>query len=204
MSIPEVTFLQLAVMKIIGSRTASGAKIRRELDALETRSRSRASFYQLMSRIEQANLARGWYVDSVIDGFTCKERHYELTGHGKRSIGAARDMAAASPAALEKTEASLLLYLETCAVDLSGRVHMDRMNAEDMAIIDRWLASGFVTFGRIRMAHHNKQGTHWVRLSEEAAVTAAFERRARARRGWTNRRYETTTEEVQAPAGELS
>lgn len=89
-----------------------------------------------------------------------------------------------------REERSLLLYFETCAVDLSGRVDARRMNVNDFAIAKRWNEEGFISFGRIASADHNRQGGHWVELSEEAWTKAHLERRVRHDR--CERRYRRT------------
>lgn len=95
---------------------------------------------------------------------------------------------------MTKDERSLLLYLETCAVDLAGRVHSEKMNDEDRAILTRWTKDGFVTHGRIIAADINRNGSLWVQLSEAAWEAAHKERRARAARMWEKRKYTTTAE----------
>jgi hypothetical protein len=95
---------------------------------------------------------------------------------------------------MNKTERSLLLYVETCAVDYGGRMNAERINTEDREILDRWKKAGFVNYGRIIEADINRNGSLWVQLSEEAWTVAHSERRARAERMWTKRRYTTTAE----------
>ena len=90
---------------------------------------------------------------------------------------------------MTRYEANLLLYLETCAVDLGGRVASRRMNAVDFEIAERWNGEGFVEFGRIVYDHHNADGDHWVHLSERAWEASRLERRCRADRMWAKRRY---------------
>jgi hypothetical protein len=97
-------------------------------------------------------------------------------------------------------ECSLLLYLETCAVDYGGGVDANHVNSADMEILERWNVEGFVQSGRIafhdveRMYKRSKgrrRATLWAELSEEAWAVAHEERRARAtrmsvvdKRGW--------------------
>jgi hypothetical protein len=98
------------------------------------------------------------------------------------------------------TESSLLLYLETCAVDHAGAVVAMRMNAEELALARRWAAEGFIEFGRIRSdsikpgGPHNPAPTMWVHLSDEAMEEAHAFRAARARRLWINRHYARTVD----------
>ncbi len=88
-----------------------------------------------------------------------------------------------------KDERSLLLFLETCAVDGSGAVKTVHMNAEDMAIARRWNEEGYLTFKRIHSSKLQiiKGATHWVELSSDAWNDAAALRKARAirtKRDW--------------------
>lgn len=99
---------------------------------------------------------------------------------------------------MTKDEKSLLLYLETCAVDCSGKVQAVRMNSDDQKIVERWNAEGFVSYGRIASEDLNEYGSHWCHLSDEAWALAAAERRARAERLWKQRRWRTTEEKRNA------
>ena len=78
---------------------------------------------------------------------------------------------------MSKEERSLLLFLETRAVDYGGRVNIQHMNEEDMKIVEKWNKEDFLEFGRIVMRNHNSDGTHWVKLSEDAWRLAHKERR---------------------------
>ena len=89
-------------------------------------------------------------------------------------------------------ERSLLLYLETRAVDYGGRVDTRYMNADDMVIAKKWDEEGFIKFGRIVFRHHNRDGTHWVILSTEAWRLAHEERIARFNRLWEKKDWLST------------
>jgi len=91
-------------------------------------------------------------------------------------------------------EKSLLLFLETRAVDYDGRVKTAHMNKEDFEIAERWNKDGFVQFGRIRASDINNDGSHWVRLSDQAWISAHSLRQERGKRRWDKRRYQTTAE----------
>lgn len=85
-----------------------------------------------------------------------------------------------------REEKSLLLFLETQAVDYGGKIEGVRMNADDFAIAKRWNEAGFVQFGRIAF-HDIKRlagvaRDHWCVLSDEAWKLAHEERRARCER----------------------
>jgi len=95
---------------------------------------------------------------------------------------------------MSKNEKNLLLFFETRAVDYGGRVSLVYMNRDDMKIAEKWNESGFVFFGRIVIRHHNKDGTNWCRLSEEAWKLAHQERKARHKRMWEKRDWISTSE----------
>ena len=88
---------------------------------------------------------------------------------------------------MTREEKSLLLYLETQAVDYGGKIQSVRMNADDHTIATRWKDVGFIQFGRIAFkdidnSTGNYPRTHWVVLSEEAWRLAHEERRVRCQR----------------------
>jgi hypothetical protein len=95
---------------------------------------------------------------------------------------------------MTKTELSLLLYLETRAVDYGGRVAQEKMNDEDRNIITKWVKEGFIEFGRIALKYVNIEGSAWVRLSEKAWNLAHIERINRATRMWEKRTWRKTSE----------
>jgi hypothetical protein len=92
------------------------------------------------------------------------------------------------------TRVSLLLYLETRAVDHRGRVSLRHMNEEDLEIAREWDERGFLSFGRIRHADITEDGTHAVHLSEAAWALAHHYRKAKAERVYAKRDYRTTAE----------
>jgi len=98
--------------------------------------------------------------------------------------------------AMTKDERSLLLFLESCAVDQGGSVKSVHMNGADFEIAKRWNQEGFVKFGRIRSADLSRGGSHWCALSDEAWILAHAERKARAVRMWDKRQWKTTEESV--------
>lgn len=95
---------------------------------------------------------------------------------------------------MTRDQISLLLYLETCAVDHAGRVNMARMNADDFRQAEEWAKAWFIQFGRIASKHINRDGARWVTLSDEAWKQAHEHRKARAARMWEKREYATTDE----------
>lgn len=85
---------------------------------------------------------------------------------------------------MSKKERSLLLYLESRAVDNGGVVCMLRMNAEEITIAEEWKASGFLREWR-RIPYHaiTQQGeSQLVELDPHAFELAHEERLERAKR----------------------
>jgi hypothetical protein len=98
---------------------------------------------------------------------------------------------------MSKCEKSLLLYLETRAVDHGGLVCTQHMNSEDMATAKRWSESGFVRFGRLAadcLPGRHGGSTHWCELSDDAWTLAHSERRERYTRINSKRKWLTTDE----------
>lgn len=79
---------------------------------------------------------------------------------------------------------SLLLYLETCAVDNAGRVDGRRMNSDDHGIAATMQSEGLLRFGRllsrcIEELSKSYRCTHWVELTDVGWSEAARLRRER-------------------------
>ena len=98
---------------------------------------------------------------------------------------------------MSRDEKSLLLFLETRAVDYGGRVNLAHMNKEDIDISKKWNKEGFIGFGRIVHRHHNSDGTNWCQLSDEAWKLAHEERNNRANRLWENRSWLSTVDNME-------
>jgi len=102
---------------------------------------------------------------------------------------------------MTKDERSLILFLETQAVDHGGIVDVAHMNGDDFEIAERWTGTGFAKVGRIAfefIPKHPSMGrrapTHWVHLSDEAFAMAHEERKARAGRVWGKRLWKKAEE----------
>jgi len=96
---------------------------------------------------------------------------------------------------MSRLEKSLLLYLETRAVDYGGVVDTRHMNNEDMEIAKQWNRDEFVRFGRICFNDIVKDVcSHWCHLTEEAWELSYQLRRNRADRMWKKRDYQKTEE----------
>jgi hypothetical protein len=95
---------------------------------------------------------------------------------------------------MKAPERSLLLYLECCATDYTGRIDPRHLNAADFRVLGRWDKDGFLQYGRIEFEKIRAGRTHWVRLSDAAHEAAYQLRRDRAERTWEAREWRTTTE----------
>lgn len=78
---------------------------------------------------------------------------------------------------MTKDERSLLLFLETQAVDHAGKVDGRHMNKDDFETAAKWDAEGFVNFGRVAFENVNEYGAHWCFF---AITTATAAQRAEA------------------------
>jgi hypothetical protein len=96
---------------------------------------------------------------------------------------------------LTKDEASLLLYLETCAVDYGGKVDLRHMNPLDLMALANWTNAGFVDSGRIRFKDIHFHRSYWVVLSDEAWEMAHKLRRERCERLYSRRAWRKAGEE---------
>jgi len=85
---------------------------------------------------------------------------------------------------LSEFETDFLLYLEDRLVEHRGKVRSDQIRPEEVALAQRWNASGFLQFTPIRPEEvdysQSNPATHRVSFSEEAWALAAQVRRARA------------------------
>lgn len=98
---------------------------------------------------------------------------------------------------MNKDERSLLLYLESRAVDHGGLVATPHMNEDDFKLAESWTRKGFIRFGRLTAAsirELSSGSSYWVMLSEEAWRLAHEERRDRNRRLYARRQWQTTEE----------
>ena len=88
--LPSITHLQFLVLGLLLREAGPGRRIRRELAAHRIR-RTAPAFYQMMARLEEAGLVRGWYDQKIVDGQIIKERHYKLTASGAAAWSDTRD-----------------------------------------------------------------------------------------------------------------
>lgn len=92
---------------------------------------------------------------------------------------------------LTRDEISLLLYLDTCAVDHGGMLDQRKMNAADRDTLARWAAEKYVETGR---RCFDDGGGNWVHLPPETMADAHLARAARAEAAWQTRAWRTTAE----------
>lgn len=95
---------------------------------------------------------------------------------------------------MTKEERSLLLFLETCAVDNIGRVKTKHMNVNDFIIAEKWNKEKFLYFGRIYSKDITDAGSHWCILTDEAWQLASEERKGRAKRTLDKRTWRFANE----------
>jgi len=84
MSLPSITHLQFAVLGQLLREEKPGRQLRRGLARLGER-RSAPAFYQMMARLEEAELVVGRYDQRLLDGQLIKERHYRITSAGREA-----------------------------------------------------------------------------------------------------------------------
>lgn len=87
--LPEITHLQFLVLEGLADTEQPGRELRALLAAHGVRS-SAPAFYQMMSRLEEAGLADGWYEQKVVEGQLLKERRYRVTKAGARALADTR------------------------------------------------------------------------------------------------------------------
>src|SRR5512143_2846730 len=88
--LPSITHLQFLVLGFLLRDARPGRRLRRDLASRGVR-RTAPAFYQMMSRLEEAALVRGWYEQKIVDGQIIKERHYKLTSSGSAAWSDTRD-----------------------------------------------------------------------------------------------------------------
>ena len=82
MTVPELTHLQFLVISKLLNGECSGRNLREQLAKSKVK-KSGPAFYQMMARLEDANLVEGWYDEKVVEGQMIRERKYKLKGHGR-------------------------------------------------------------------------------------------------------------------------
>ena len=80
--VPSLTHLQFLVLSRLRLGPSSGRELRQRLEDYAVR-KSGPAFYQLMARMEDAGMVKGWYQQEIIDSQIIRERHYKITAQGK-------------------------------------------------------------------------------------------------------------------------
>src|SRR5262245_36434926 len=87
--IPDITHLQFLVLAVLRGGSRTGHAVRKALSRHGVR-RSGPAFYQMMARLEDADLVAGEYDQKIVDGQIIKERRYTLTARGDAAWSATR------------------------------------------------------------------------------------------------------------------
>jgi DNA-binding PadR family transcriptional regulator len=88
-AIPEITHLQFIVLGLLRGGDKTGRHVRRALARHGVR-RTGPAFYQMMARLEDAQLVIGEYDQKIVEGQIIKERRYRLTPRGEAAWTATR------------------------------------------------------------------------------------------------------------------
>lgn len=87
--LPDITHLQYLVLAALREGDQPGRALRKLIAEFGAR-RSAAAFYQLMARLETAQLVEGWYAPIDVGAQTVNERRYRVTGTGRKAEAQAR------------------------------------------------------------------------------------------------------------------
>ena len=90
MQVPKLTHLQFVILGLLRDGARAGRHVRDGLLAFEIR-KSGPAFYQMMARLEDAQLVEGWYEQQIVEGQIIRERHYRILGAGKTAWQTSRD-----------------------------------------------------------------------------------------------------------------
>ncbi len=85
MNLPTLSHLQFVVLECLGTQRVSGRDLRAALRTHQVL-KSAPSFYQLMSRLEDAGFVEGEYESRMIGNNAVKERFYRITGDGQKAM----------------------------------------------------------------------------------------------------------------------
>ena len=81
--LPSLTHLQFLVLGVLRTEEQPGRVIRQALASYGVK-RSGPAFYQLMARLEKAQLVEGWYEQIAVGDQSVTERRYRITPEGGR------------------------------------------------------------------------------------------------------------------------
>jgi len=88
--VPSLTHLQFLVLSRLRVGPATGRELRLRLEEYSVK-KSGPAFYQLMSRMEDAGVVKGWYEQQIVDSQIIRERHYEVTAQGQSAWDTSSD-----------------------------------------------------------------------------------------------------------------
>ena len=88
--LPEITHLQFLVLDCLRQVERPGRAVRQRLHEHGVR-RTGPAFYQLMARLEDADLLEGRYDQKIVEGQIIKERRYKVTTAGLEAWRRTRD-----------------------------------------------------------------------------------------------------------------
>jgi DNA-binding PadR family transcriptional regulator len=88
-TLPAITHLQFLVLEALTAGEQAGRDLRALLVAHAVKS-SAPAFYQMMGRLEDADLVEGWYDQKLVGGQNVKERRYRVTRRGERALAETR------------------------------------------------------------------------------------------------------------------
>jgi DNA-binding PadR family transcriptional regulator len=88
-TLPGITHLQFLVLEALTGGEQAGRDLRALLSAHAVKS-SAPAFYQMMGRLEDADLVEGWYDQKLVGGQNVKERRYRVTRRGERALADTR------------------------------------------------------------------------------------------------------------------
>jgi DNA-binding PadR family transcriptional regulator len=88
-ALPGITHLQVLVLDAVSEAEQNGRDLRDRLAAHGVKN-SAPAFYQMMGRLEEADLVEGWYEQRLVAGQNVKERRYRITKRGQRALAETR------------------------------------------------------------------------------------------------------------------
>ena len=88
--LPELSHLQFLILGILLGSERRGQEVRDHLAEFGVH-KSGPAFYQLMARLEDAELIDGRYSQDVVDGQIIRERVYRIRARGERAWRSCRD-----------------------------------------------------------------------------------------------------------------
>lgn len=83
--LPQLSHLQVMVLECLGPHKRPGRELRQLLAENKIR-KSLPSFYQLMSRLEDADFVEGEYIQKIVEGQIIRERSYRITAQGEKAL----------------------------------------------------------------------------------------------------------------------